>query len=1054
MHRRKRSGELVDPRGTSAVARPVGKKTKVWCFIFVFGFAVSCYAPVYGANNAEFISQSVPARMVSGCTYPVSITMKNTSDAAWTQAGGYKLGSVNPHDNQYWSRTRVALQSADSIAPGGTKKFEFTVVAPSTAGTYSFQWQMLQEGVEWFGPNTADAPVVTLINVTSDRSNYLTGESPVYTVTGADPGTPILWSRWKNGTPVETNADHGQVTDGNGGWSGAGAAWTPADAGFWTTQVRIGSSTGTVNSTVNPTLSSQPPTTAKDALGVTHVAGDYRLTDEPFLLEGAKFIENMGSENIFVYLSFSYDIYYPATDFGLPAPATLTALAQTTPYRQLFEMPFKTFVITAFPFADMGWTPDVSSFTVTRSANVTGEMYQLTKYLMQTYQGSGKTFIFKNWEGDWWMNHSPYPNCIPKEENIQRMTDWLNARHQGIVQARQELSSVTGVTVLDAAEFVALDNARQDLPCMLNTVVPNVQCDYIAYSSWRTIGSPATSELRRKILDDIAFIRGYPNVGARPLMITEYGFREKKFTDPGERTDIAARAFLEAGIAKAFYWEIIDNECEHNQPDPPGASSGLELLRQDGTRTPAWAALRNLLAPQNNAAFVSQEVPAYMAPGLTYPVRVAMKNTGTLPWNKANKYRLGSQYPQDNQVWGAGRIELDAEESIRPGETKVFQFTITASSPGASAFQWRMLQEGLAWFGDATPCAEIVQSTGEIVNAGATTLTAGHDVTITNTVLPDGTTQQCIISTAAATVLYGNGISIALPPACEAKAIASADGLTVTSTGAITVSYAGFMVEPTSGTMSLAASAGEIGAALSSGAVQNMRITVPPGFSRAVSARLDLPYGEAQVHIMPETFAENAVLRIKMPSVLPSVTVADMRTRLKGIGAGLEIETEKTLLLQKQISLEMAYRDADVVGTDPDTLMLCRFSETARRWTYLPSTVSRSPGKVSGVTDHLSVFRLMAVLPGNDVDRVIAFPNPLQPSLGHAAMTFSNAVAHAEIRIYDLAGELLRELQSDIKGQAEWDGTNSCGKKVASGVYFAVVERNGRRKTLKIAVIR
>jgi len=117
-----------------------------------------------GSNNALFVSQSPPpASVVAGQSYPVSVTMQNTGTSTWTPGGNYRLGSQNPQDNSTWGVSRVSLDSADSIAPGQSKTFSFTVTAPTTPGSYNFQWGMLQEGVEWFGSYSTNMPI--LVNV-------------------------------------------------------------------------------------------------------------------------------------------------------------------------------------------------------------------------------------------------------------------------------------------------------------------------------------------------------------------------------------------------------------------------------------------------------------------------------------------------------------------------------------------------------------------------------------------------------------------------------------------------------------------------------------------------------------------------------------------------------------------------------------------------------------------------------------------------------------------------------------------------------------------------
>lgn len=105
-------------------------------------------------------------------------------------------------------------------------------------------------------------------------------------------------------------------------------------------------------------------------------------------------------------------------------------------------------------------------------------------------------------------------------------------------------------------------------------------------------------------------------------------------------------------------------------------------------------------AAADNASFVSQVALTSLKPGQSALVSVTMKNTGTTTWTEAAGYRLGSQNPQDNHFWGTGRVLLGAGESIAPGQQKTFSFTITAPLvTGSYNFQWRMLREGVAWFG-------------------------------------------------------------------------------------------------------------------------------------------------------------------------------------------------------------------------------------------------------------------------------------------------------------------------------------------------------------------
>jgi uncharacterized repeat protein (TIGR01451 family) len=106
-----------------------------------------------------------------------------------------------------------------------------------------------------------------------------------------------------------------------------------------------------------------------------------------------------------------------------------------------------------------------------------------------------------------------------------------------------------------------------------------------------------------------------------------------------------------------------------------------------------------------NALFLSEQAPPRtMPPSLTVPVFVAMQNSGSLTWTLAQAYRLGSQNPDNNTTWGLDRVDLSSGDSIAAGQSKTFLFNATApATPGIYPFQWRMLQEGVVWFGDITP---------------------------------------------------------------------------------------------------------------------------------------------------------------------------------------------------------------------------------------------------------------------------------------------------------------------------------------------------------------
>ncbi|WP_198351761.1 C1 family peptidase [Streptomyces typhae] len=129
-----------------------------------------------------------------------------------------------------------------------------------------------------------------------------------------------------------------------------------------------------------------------------------------------------------------------------------------------------------------------------------------------------------------------------------------------------------------------------------------------------------------------------------------------------------------------------------------------------------------------DAAFVSQSLPTAMVPGQGYDVAVTLRNTGIQTWTRGSNYRLGSQNPQDNMVWGLGRV--DVPHRVPTWGEATFAFRVTAPAQLPAHHQWRMVQDGVEWFGGTTPDV-LVEASGVSVRHGAT-LRVRHAMTWAN----------------------------------------------------------------------------------------------------------------------------------------------------------------------------------------------------------------------------------------------------------------------------------------------------------------------------------
>jgi hypothetical protein len=98
----------------------------------------------------------------------------------------------------------------------------------------------------------------------------------------------------------------------------------------------------------------------------------------------------------------------------------------------------------------------------------------------------------------------------------------------------------------------------------------------------------------------------------------------------------------------------------------------------------------------------------------------------------------------------------------------------------------------------------------------------------------------------------------------------------------------------------------------------------------------------------------------------------------------------------------------------------------------------------------------------SQVDQINVFPNPYygvnteELNKYNRFVTFSHLPAKATVRIFNLAGVLVKTIQKDDQGQfLRWDLQNNSGLPVASGLYIAYMELPdlGTTKIVKVAII-
>jgi hypothetical protein len=142
-------------------------------------------------NGSTFISQSIngvsnPTSVSLGNnqSLPVLITFKNSGTKPWTSnATPHQLASTIVNSDVTWSAQRVGLPAQTIPAeplPGNTATFSFNLVGPVKPGTYQFQWQMIEDQIQWFGPLTPAVTVTVLDTLAPTSPGTLSSPSKTH----------------------------------------------------------------------------------------------------------------------------------------------------------------------------------------------------------------------------------------------------------------------------------------------------------------------------------------------------------------------------------------------------------------------------------------------------------------------------------------------------------------------------------------------------------------------------------------------------------------------------------------------------------------------------------------------------------------------------------------------------------------------------------------------------------------------------------------------------------------------------------------------------------
>jgi hypothetical protein len=310
-------------------------------------------------------------------------------------------------------------------------------------------------------------------------------------------------------------------------------------------------------------------------------------------LQGCEVVLNIGSDILKIVPKGKYlrmqGIPYEGTDW-------LHEIIHHPFYQNILDLPYRVMLFWAHGAEDD--KRHGRQMTEEERDDLYREFFLFTKHLLTRYQGSGKTFLIGNWEGDW-MAAGGYKigqNDL-SQERIDAYTDWLEVRTRAIDDAKAATPH-SGVAVYSYLEINHTRVARdKGLKRLVNTVLPRSRVDFVSISSYDFQSSynwpkPRTAaSLRRPVFTYLDYVESQlppRDVPGKRVFIGEIGYTWEEIAKQdkisieqakSEQTRMAlsqARVNLEWGVPLWLWWAtfsshegtygLVDNNT--NEPSP------------------------------------------------------------------------------------------------------------------------------------------------------------------------------------------------------------------------------------------------------------------------------------------------------------------------------------------------------------------------------------------------------------------------------------------------------------------------------------------------------
>ncbi len=324
-------------------------------------------------------------------------------------------------------------------------------------------------------------------------------------------------------------------------------------------------------------------------IGTQTFSPKYHHTEKTRLVETAQAMVDMGSNTLkFEAGSSAMGAYHLPANPDIKTLKDLFALDPS--YQAVLAMPFDYYLVWAYPFGTAKSCRD--AWTEEDRQREYKEIYDLTRYLLEKFSGTGKTFLLGHWEGDWVLLGGYDISAEPRPEAVTGMIDWLNLRQKAVDDALRDTPH-HNVHLFHYTELNLVQKAIAGRTTVCNSVLPHTNVDMVSYSSYDSLdltqGAPAMRDRLKIALDYIAAKLPPKDLdwNAPRVFIGEYGFPIRQVKTPNAQ-EAAAREVIRAGLAWGcpfiLYWEMYDNEMEEGSEK----TSGFWMIDNHGVIQPVY----------------------------------------------------------------------------------------------------------------------------------------------------------------------------------------------------------------------------------------------------------------------------------------------------------------------------------------------------------------------------------------------------------------------------------------------------------------------------------